>query len=247
MGHMKWYHPVASGLRTSNLIDRYVPLVPGEALRLFSRWFLSLSTLSAHPLFAVLAAASILAFLYLPRTLLPLLLSPIPISTFLLLAALFHLRSPPPNSLAAAAADEEEVTPVLSEPKPEAKVVESTDCHQNVIFRDAFVDCLRWSGPLEVIYEEYEGEEENEERRSQEQQHSKWAQNEKLGSGRLWPLRFACDDSDTESEGGSPAASGSNSPAEPRDLWEDEEQGDDMIEIDLEEENLIEIDISGGR
>ncbi|CAL9112004.1 unnamed protein product [Musa acuminata var. zebrina] len=221
-----------------------------EALRLLSRWYLSLSTLSSHPLFAVLAAASILAFLYLPRTLLPLLLSPIPISTFLLLAALFRLRSPPPNSLAAAAAVEEEVTPVLSEPKPEAKVVESTDYHQNVIFRDAFADCLRWSGPLEVIYEDYEGEEENEESRCRgrsQEQHSKWAQNENLGSGRLWPLRFACDDSDTDSEGGSPAASGSSSPAEPQLPWEDEEQGDDMIEIDLEEENLIEIDISGGR
>ncbi|XP_064977485.1 uncharacterized protein LOC135619419 [Musa acuminata AAA Group] len=221
-----------------------------ETLRLLSRWYLSLSTLSSHPLFAVLAAASILAFLYLPRTLLPLLLSPIPISTFLLLAALFRLRSPPPNSLAAAAAVEEEVTPVLSEPKPEAKAVESTDYHQNVNFRDAFADCLRWSGPLEVIYEDYEGEEENEESRCRgrsQEQHSKWAQNENLGSGRLWPLRFACDDSDTDSEGGSPAASGSSSPAEPRLPWEDEEQGDDMIEIDLEEENLIEIDISGGR
>ncbi|RZR71926.1 hypothetical protein BHM03_00008833 [Ensete ventricosum] len=260
---------------------------PIQALRLLSRSLVFLSTLSAHPLFGTLAAAFLLVILYLPRSLLSLVLSPVPISTFVLLAALLRHGSPPPKCPAAAAAavddEEEELPPLCSETKPETKA-ESACYHQEVIFSNDFIGCGRRSRPLEIIYEEYEGEEEcggggshqyrgwlqNADLESARlgftyakeeeewgdggsEDYPMWPQNANSGSRIAGPIRFTYGtDSDTESNGGSQAASeaeGSSSPEDHRLMWEDEEDGDDMIEIELEleEENMIEIDISGGR
>ncbi|CAD5166526.1 unnamed protein product [Musa acuminata subsp. malaccensis] len=257
-----------------------------QALRLLSRSLLFLSTHSTHPLFGILAAASLLVILYLPRSLLSLVLSPVPISTFFLLAALLRHGSPPlkcPAAVATVDDGEEELTSLCPETK-----AESSCYHQEVIFSNDFISCGRRSRPLEIIYEEYEGEEEEERGGGGSHQYRGWLQNadlesvrlgslgftyaeeEKWGDGgsedyRMWPqnadlgsrragpIRFAYGtDSDTESNGGSQAASeaeGSSSPEEHRLMWEDDEDGDDMIEIELEleEENMIEIDISGGR
>lgn len=261
-----------------------------QALRLLSRSLFFLSTHSTHPLFGILAAASLLVILYLPRSLLSLVLSPVPISTFFLLAALLRHGSPPPKCPAAVAAvdnGEEELTSLCPETKPETKA-ESAGYHQEVIFSNDFISCGWRSRPLEIIYEEYEGEEEEECGGGRSHQYRGWLQNadlesvrlgslgftyaeeEKWGDGgsedyRMWPqnanlgsrragpIRFAYStDSDTESNGGSQAASeaeGSSSPEDHRLMWEDDEDGDDMIEIELEleEENMIEIDISDGR
>ncbi|URE30005.1 hypothetical protein MUK42_06181 [Musa troglodytarum] len=230
---------------------------PIQALRLLSRSLLFLSTHSTHPLFGSLAAASLLVILYLPRSLLSLVLSPVPISTFFLLAALLRHGSPPlkcPAAVAAVDDGEEELTPLCSETKPVTKA-ESACYHQEVIFSNDFISCGRRSRPLEIIHEEHEGEEEEEEEcggRGSED-YPRWPLNANLGSRRAGPIRFAYStDSDTESNGGSQAASeaeGSTSPEDHRLMWEDELDGDDMIEIELEleEENMIEIDISGGR
>ncbi|URE30006.1 hypothetical protein MUK42_06181 [Musa troglodytarum] len=255
---------------------------PIQALRLLSRSLLFLSTHSTHPLFGSLAAASLLVILYLPRSLLSLVLSPVPISTFFLLAALLRHGSPPlkcPAAVAAVDDGEEELTPLCSETKPVTKA-ESACYHQEVIFSNDFISCGRRSRPLEIIHEEHEGEEEEEEECGGRGSHQyrcwlqnadlesvrlgslaftyaedypRWPLNANLGSRRAGPIRFAYStDSDTESNGGSQAASeaeGSTSPEDHRLMWEDELDGDDMIEIELEleEENMIEIDISGGR
>ncbi|CAL9040572.1 unnamed protein product [Musa banksii] len=247
-----------------------------QALRLLSRSLLFLSTHSTHPLFGILAAASLLVILYLPRSLLSLVLSPVPISTFFLLAALLRHGSPQlkcPAAVATVVDGEEELTSLCPETK-----AESSCYHQEVIFSNDFISCGRRSRPLEIIYEEYEGEEEEERGGGGSHQYRgwlqnadlesvrlgslgftyaedyrMWPQNADLGSRRAGPIRFAYGtDSDTESNGGSQAASEaeeSSSPEEHRLMWEDDEDGDDMIEIELEleEENMIEIDISGGR
>ncbi|CAL9085368.1 unnamed protein product [Musa acuminata var. zebrina] len=263
-----------------------------QALRLLSRSLLFLSTHSTHPLFGILAAASLLVILYLPRSLLSLVLSPVPISTFFLLAALLRHGSPPlkcPAAVATVDDGEEELASLCPETKPETKA-ESACYHQEVIFSNDFISCGRRSRPLDIIYEEYEGEEEEERGDGGSHQYRGWLQNadlesvrlgslgftyaeeEKWGDGgsedyRMWPqnadlgsrrarpIRFAYStDSDTESNGGSQAASEaewSSSPEDHRLMWEDDEDGEDMIEIELEleleEENMIEIDISGGR
>ncbi|KAG6515765.1 hypothetical protein ZIOFF_026195 [Zingiber officinale] len=208
---------------------------------LLSRSFLFVSAFFSHPLFSILAAASLLVALYIPRSLLTLLLSPVFISTFLLLVALLCFGSSPPA--AAAAAEETE----LPESCPETDM-ECASYHRKVTFFD---DLGRRSGPLEVIYEEEEGECGG----VGFQEYQRWPQNSDLGSWGLGSLRFAGLDSDSDSDAGSPieAAEGSSSPEELRLRWEEEDQeedGDDMIEIDLKgeaEENLIEIDIFGCR
>ncbi|WOL04876.1 hypothetical protein Cni_G13598 [Canna indica] len=218
-----------------------------QTIRFLSRSILLLSTLSDHPLFATLAATSLLVALYLPRALLPFLLSPVPISTFLLLAALLRVGSSQSESPAfsAASGGEEEIT------NTEAKV-EFSGYNQNVAFCDSnYIDYVRRSGPLEIIYEEYEGDEEDECGSGGSQEYPRWRQNADLGSGRTDSLRFSSTDSESESDSSSSATSevkGSSSPEEIRLPWEEDEEGDDMIEILLDEEdNLIEIDISGGR
>ncbi|XP_074581116.1 uncharacterized protein LOC141837639 [Curcuma longa] len=206
------------------------------------RSFLFVSAFFSHPLFSILAAASLLVALYIPRSLLTLLLSPVPISTFLLLAALLPFGSSPP---AAAAAEEQKELP---ESCPETDM-ECASYHRKATFFDDFG---RRSGPLEVIYEEEEGECGGVGFR----EYLRWPQNSDLGSWGLRSLRFGSLDSDSDSDEGSPieAAEGSRSSEELRLRWEEddeeEEDGDDMIEIDLKdeaEENLIEIDIFGCR
>lgn len=215
---------------------------------ILSRSFLFVSALSSHPLFSILAAASLLVALYIPRSLLPLLLSPVSISTLLLLAALLRFGSSPPADAAAAAVEEKE----LPESCPETDM-ECANYHRKVTFFD---DLGRRSGPLEIIYEEHE-EEEGECGGVGFREYLRWPQNSDLGSWGLGSLRFAGLDSGSDSDEGSPieAAEGSSSPEELHLRWEEddeeeEEDGDDMIEIDLKgeaEENLIEIDIFGCR
>ncbi|WOK91908.1 hypothetical protein Cni_G00599 [Canna indica] len=224
-----------------------------QSLRVLSKCLLFLSTLSSHPLFSVLTSASLLAVLYLPRPLLLLLLSPVSISTLLLLAALFHLGSPPrkpPVSVASAVDDAEDIASLHPEPMPEFKV-EPVGFHQKMIFCDAFNDWGRRTAPLEVIYEEYEREGDEDVEDAAGGGWPRWLEYPEMDGGRLRPFEFAYVDSDTESESGSleeeAGAERWSSPEEIRLRWEEEEEGEDMIEIELEEENLIEIDISGGR
>ncbi|XP_074566225.1 uncharacterized protein LOC141822800 [Curcuma longa] len=220
-------------------------ILPG----LLSRSFFLASSLSSHPLFAVLAAASLLVALYVPRSLLPFLLSPVPISTLLLLVALLRLGSSPaetPTATTVAAEEGKEL--------PVSYLTNNTECFSNYHRKAPFCnDSGRRGVPLEVIYEEHE--EEGELGCVRFCEYLRWRQNGDSGSGGLGSLRFADVDSDSGSDGGSPidAAEKSSSPEELWLRWDaqsEEEDGEDMIEIDLKaeaEENLIEIDISGWR
>ncbi|KAH7545911.1 hypothetical protein FEM48_Zijuj01G0144300 [Ziziphus jujuba var. spinosa] len=120
----------------------------------------------------------------------------------------------------------------------------------NPYFEDSFV---QWNvrAPLEVIYEAYEGEEEDEDQNEKEE-------NRDLGLERYpsLSLYYPESDSDSSSDGDFPATGVWDSPENMCFKWEEEDR-EGLIEIALdannnkrvmdshvEEENLIEIDIS---
>ncbi|KAG8099674.1 hypothetical protein GUJ93_ZPchr0013g34124 [Zizania palustris] len=155
-----------------------------------------------NPLLAAAAAASLLAFLYLPRQLLPLLLSPASLSSLLILLSLLRLCSPPPPATPPPptplerAAFREVASPP---PPPLPPLPEPQSC---VFVETEFASWAAKGRALEVIHEEFE---------------AKWGPEE---MGLPWTS-----DSESASYSGS-------------------DDGDGMIEIELEEDNLIEIDIS---
>ncbi|XP_020091524.1 uncharacterized protein LOC109712385 [Ananas comosus] len=178
----------------------------------------SLSSLYSHPLFATLVSLVLLVVLYVPRPLLPLLFSPVLLSSFLLLFALLRLGPEPP----------EPTSPPPPKPTSETHVG-AAETHKNPTFRGEFVEWGRRGGPLEVIYEEYE----------------EGAENGEEGT-----------DSESESESSRGSAAEEEEEEEERAWWDSgvkpcldwwEEESDGLIEIAIEEENLIEIDISAGR
>ncbi|XP_072988131.1 uncharacterized protein [Typha latifolia] len=199
-----------------------------------------LSSLSSHPLFSILTTSSLLVLLYLPRPLLPLLFSPVLLSTILLLTTLLRFgstpkpqvesHSPPPTT-----------NPTAIPPEPTSEIeLGISGFHQKTIFSNHFIEWGRRGCPLEVIYEEYEGDE-------HEEENGESPRCAKLDFPGLERLGLLSTDTETES-GGSPAAEGWDSPENRCFRWEDEEEDDDeLIEIALEEDNLIEIDISGYR
>ncbi|KAG1347193.1 hypothetical protein COCNU_06G010220 [Cocos nucifera] len=216
-------------------------------LRLLSKSLIFLSDLSAHPLFSVAATSTLLALLYLPRSLLPLIFSPALLSSLLLLSTLLRLRPPPPPPSAifpptpitqTTAVDEPITLPHVPDPKPES-APDFAGFREKAAFCDSFVEWGRRGGPLEVIYEEYEGEEDEDGGDSPEYSY--------LGSGELGILGFCfTDSSDADSDDDdSSAAEGWDSPENLFSRWD--EEGDGMIEIALEEDNMIEIDISACR
>lgn len=213
-----------------------------QTLRLLSKSLLLLSDLSTHPLFSVAATSSVLALLYLPRPLLPFLLSPAFLSSLLLVSTLLSLRPPPSPPPAV-----DDPVPVPLTPGPDLKSESAPDFagfRQKVAFCDSFVEWSRRGGPLEVIYEEYEGEEDEDGRDSPE--YSRSPEYSYPGSGRLGSLGFCfTDSSDDDSDDNSSVAEDWDSPENIFSRWD--EEGDGMIEIVLEEDNMIEIDISACR
>ncbi|XP_039130369.1 uncharacterized protein LOC120266775 [Dioscorea cayenensis subsp. rotundata] len=193
------------------------------SMKTLSKSLFYLSKLMSHPLFSILTASLLLIILYVPRSLLPILLSPVPICTSFLLYSLFsfgskpacHHRHPP-----SAHAKPE------SKPQTQPKLV---PFHQNHIFLESGIEWVPIGGPLEIIYEDYEGEEDGDSSEySPSPEYSKATGLIGFGS-----LDFYLTDSDSGSDCG-----------EMRFRWdEDEEDDEGMIEIAFEEDNLIEIDI----
>ncbi|KAJ0966020.1 hypothetical protein J5N97_027158 [Dioscorea zingiberensis] len=195
-----------------------------KALHFLSKSLLYISELISHPISSILTTSLLLIILYVPRPLLPILLSPVPICTSFLLYSLLRFGSKPASTLS------ENAKP---EPKPEThpELVPSHD--QNSIFLASGFEWALVGGPLEVIYEDYEGEEDGESPENSPSPAYPKASGV-IGFGSLGGFYLTDSDSGSDSE-------------ELRFRWDEDDEGDEgMIEIAFEEDNLIEIDISYG-
>lgn len=117
----------------------------------------------------------------------------------------------------------------------------------NPVYTDPFVEYWDLKAPLEIIYEAYEGEDEDD-------RNAGFLGIEKYPSLSLY---YPESDTDSSSDGGFPAIGDWESPEKMGFRWEDEDR-EGLIEIALdgkrrtqffnfEEDNLIEIDISPAR
>ncbi|KAH7662338.1 hypothetical protein IHE45_15G128500 [Dioscorea alata] len=191
-----------------------------------SRWLFYVSKISSHPLVSIFTTYSLLIVLYLPRPLIPLLLSLVPISSLLLILRSRskpnhdHLHPPIPHH--------PEPAELEPEPEPEPEPESKTHTEPVPALHDHF---FFHSGPLRVIYEEHEGE-----LNGDHSQTSNEIDCLRFGS---FGLCFTDSDSDSDLD------SNGHDQANLRSHWNVEEEEEEMIEIALEEENLIEIDISG--
>ena len=227
-----------------------------EAMNLFGKAFSCLSSLSSDPLFSSIVTLYILVLLYFPRIFLGIVFSPVLISTGVLLLTLLRLGvtqqvegEPGSNEPELPDLPVRELKCVLPEPEKWPEI--HSDFDAKPFFCDAFVG---WNlrAPLEVIYEEFEGEEdEDEDLNVTEETRSVVIER--------YPSLSICypeSDSDTSSEGEFPAINGWDSPENMSFRW-DQDDRDELIEIALdgklgamfhvEEDNLIEIDISPAR
>ncbi|KAL5986839.1 hypothetical protein ACLOJK_015173 [Asimina triloba] len=208
-----------------------------------------------NPLFSIFVAFYALVLLYLPHLFFSLFCSPVLISTAILLASILHLGASQKIQLEKddtflaeiEKADPVDETSISDGSKLAAEKTEEIDAavatkHH---FSEPFVEWSR-RGPLEVIYEEYEGEEDDEDSPENERR--------RVGLDRLLSLSLYYPDSDDSSDGEFPEDFPAwDSPEHLCFRWE-EEREEGLIEIPLrgkrtagfhvEEENLIEIDLS---
>ncbi|MCL7031912.1 hypothetical protein MKW94_018645 [Papaver nudicaule] len=215
-----------------------------------------LSSLTSHPLFSITVAFYSLILLYFPSFFLNLIFSPVLISTGIIISTLLKLGTSPEsvkeNQFLSKPSDHELVEFISCESEKTTEkqdtVIDKSSC-----FSESFVEYWNLSAPLDVIYEEYEGQEEV------------TAVNESAFSclGRYFP---ESDDTGSESDDDFDLINGWDSPLNMSYRWEDEEEEDDkeggLIEIELNDEkrnsfdhrfydeieemddNLIEIEIS---
>ncbi|KAL5704182.1 hypothetical protein ACHQM5_022643 [Ranunculus cassubicifolius] len=195
----------------------------------------TITFLSSDPLFSIIITLYTLVLLYFPRSFLNLIFSPIIITTFLLLSTLLRLGSN----------QKQQILDDTLQP-------ENGSDHKQLHFSESIDE---WSrnvrAPLQVIYEEVEGDEENNTNEKQ--------QNQALGTDELVSLSLyypESDDSDSSSDDDFTRTEGWNSPKDMCFRWEEDgdDDRDELIEITLdgkrcldfsvEEENFIEIDIS---
>ncbi|XP_010268837.1 PREDICTED: uncharacterized protein LOC104605685 [Nelumbo nucifera] len=234
-----------------------------EAIGFFEETLSLFSSLASDPLFSIFVALYSLILLYFPRIFLDLVFSPVLISTAVLLSTLLRLgaiqRNEQGNTNSTSTVEKENT--VSTEPDEIDSTVEDDNwvaCETNVepetglsfvpypVFSTSFVE---WNlkAPLEVIYEEYEGEKEDDSNEKQE--------TPRVGIERMLSLSlcFPETDTDSSSDGEFPEIEGWDSPENMCFRW-DEEDREELIEIPLdgkrspsfhfEEDNLIEIDIS---
>ncbi|XP_059639335.1 uncharacterized protein LOC132281672 [Cornus florida] len=228
----------------------------------------TLSRLSSHPLFSSIVTLCTLILLYFPSHFLQIVFSPVLISTAILLLTLLRLAAfqriqkefnsiQPQQTLDLFRGDHKwvESCETSSEFNTATGLGLGFDLDPNPFYADSFVE---WNlrAPLEVIYEDYEGEEDDEER------DDVWKEKEDtcfMGIERYNSLSLYYPESDTDSssDGGFPAMGSWELPESMCFRW-DEEDRDGLIEIQLdgkrtsgvfhvEEDNLIEIDISPSR
>ncbi|GFS46408.1 hypothetical protein Acr_00g0102080 [Actinidia rufa] len=212
--------------------------------------------LSSDPLFSIVITLYTLIFLYFPRLFLGVVFSPVLISTGVLLLALLRLgalqriedefnstETEQPHS-ESKSEDRKWVSP-KSNPGTEIEVGREP----KPFYAESFVE---WNvrAPLEVIYEEYEGEE-------GEQNDDVFIGERPIERYPSLSLYYPESDPESSSDGDFPLIGDWDSPESVCFRW-DEEDREGLIEIELdgkrkielfhfEEENLIEIDISPER
>lgn len=237
------------------------------AVKFLARSYLFLSSLSSdpNPIFSIVISFYCLILLYLPHLFLSFVFSPVLISTAVLLGTLFRLGSTkhekeeifqtaieeqiwvqPKTDLGLAVQQKDAIfTPEIEEAGTKEAVMNRVDGEKGFVRNPDLSEMFpEWNrnGPLEVIYEEYEGEEDED---SPEKDRRYMGVNGFLSSS------FDYSDSDS-SEGESPERfpPAWDSPENLCFLWEEKEG---LIEIplglkptvgfELEEENLIEINL----
>ncbi|PIA34363.1 hypothetical protein AQUCO_03800161v1 [Aquilegia coerulea] len=235
-----------------------------ETIDFFIETINFISSMSSDPLFSILITSYTLILLYFPCIFLNLLFSPILISTALLLSTLLRLGSNQTNPQQQQHKDQqEEQEELLIEASAtiealqwistsELNVTETGYCSKT-IFNESIIEWNRnVRAPLEVIHEEYEGEEHDE--------REDIKGNEGLGMDEIVSLSLYYPESDTgsssSSDGDFPAMERWDSPENICFRWDQEEddyKDGGLIEIPLdgkrcfdyhvEEENMIEIDI----
>lgn len=219
-----------------------------------------LSSLSAHPLFSSAFAFYALVFLYFPRIFIRVLLSPVLAITAVTLLALLRLgasqRARGPEGSSSVAEESgvgtgEESAELRPRDYPPAdgrhpEVSSAPSARHERFF-------VEWNvkAPLEVIYEEYEGEGAEEEDDNDDEDEGCFS----FGGLERYPSLSMCYP-DTDSGSSSPGGDfgfgpRSGSPENGAFRWDTEDGGEDgLIEIALDfpggEENLIEIDILSG-
>ncbi|KAH6790535.1 hypothetical protein C2S51_005541 [Perilla frutescens var. frutescens] len=219
-----------------------------------------------NPLFSVVTTFYALLLFYFPSIFSRFILSPVVLSTLILLLYLLQLGSAQRSAIKRSDSDSVELNSTQSLPQQteefhdgdsheSSTVTESKHCqtyepdpHQ--FYPDSFME---WDvrAPLEVIYEEYEGEEagENDSEAKRELQMNVIRRYASLS------LFYPDSDSDASSEGDIPADGGWDSPDSTCFRWEEEDDREGLIEIaldekrnnEVDEENLIEIDLSPAR
>ncbi|KAI0527287.1 hypothetical protein KFK09_002886 [Dendrobium nobile] len=197
--------------------------LPFKAFNLISKsvlWILFAAP-EPHPLFSAAAAAGVVAVLYLPFHLLSIFFSPVLLSTLFLLFTLLRFGSPTPPP-----PPKTDFERVKLSPETERCLLSSS---QNQVFCEPSLEWGGWGAPLEIIYEEYEGEEE-EESGDCSPEYSKCGLPEFDGL-------LCYSDSDLDREEVSPQSICFR--------WDEEAEG--LIEIALEEDNMFEIDLSACR
>ncbi|KAF3320954.1 hypothetical protein FCM35_KLT15088 [Carex littledalei] len=178
-----------------------------------------ISTKDIHHIFSIILTTSLLASLYLPRPLASFLISPSFLSSLLLIFSLFRFGSTPsqPNP-----------QPKTNHSLPPHETIEeikdvtpTETCWRSMISDQQFFDFAR---PLDIIYEEYEGEE-TESENSIEEKDSEISKEDNGFERWLEYAMWLSDDDDKKQE---------------------IEEDDQLIEFSFgdEEDNLIELDLS---
>ncbi|XP_020255145.1 uncharacterized protein LOC109832117 [Asparagus officinalis] len=190
-----------------------------------------LNQIFSHPLFSILTTFLLLNFLYLPN-LFSLLFSPVLIITSLLLTILLHFGSPKPEP------SPNKTNPIQTQHETRHEPPHDVELQdeKTSILCNSFAEWGRRSGPLEVIYEEYEGEAYDVVGSPEYSKSPEYYRVMMSARKRLDCFGYG---SSTDSDADSDESLENNISFR----WDDEEE-EGMIEIALEEDNLIEIDLS---
>ncbi|KAL6992651.1 hypothetical protein U1Q18_010763 [Sarracenia purpurea var. burkii] len=236
---------------------------PSNAPVIFLEKTLSdISSLSSDPLFSTVVTFYTLVLLYFPGFFLRIFFSPVLISTGILLLTLIRLgeiQRIEKEVDDSTAEDRNKWVSLESNSEPKFEVGLGNELEwKEPLFAGSFAE---WNvrAPLEVIYEEYEGKEEEEDDRNDNVPRDK--EDGRVSSVEKYPslsLYYPETDSDGSSDGDFAGVGGWDSLESACFRWDDEDQ-EGLIEIALdgkrtnyeffhiEEDNLIEIDISPER
>ncbi|KAI3988188.1 hypothetical protein MKX01_011977 [Papaver californicum] len=205
-----------------------------ESTELFVNTYVFLSSLTSHPLFSITVALYSLILLYFPRFFLNLIFSPVLISTGIIISTLLRLGTTPElengnQFLSTSSISDHELLDIISsEPEKKTEKGDTFIDKKSSFFSESFVEYWNLSAPLDVIYEDYEGQEED-------------------GKEEVRVNEFSCnlgwcypesDDAGSESDDEFDMINGWDSPNNMCYRWEDEEDDKEggLIEIELNDE-----------